>query len=129
MDASSNPNSSQLAALALQSGAFCGSTVAAILANQAGLPGIWVVASLALGFFGGAVCGWAVGVGLVPLAQSLVPSGRSQTLLVSASSASGTAALTLGIFMLIAPAFGSVIVAAGVATTVALVFGFPGTGP
>jgi hypothetical protein len=46
---SSNPNSSQLAALALQSGAFCGSSVAAASASQAGLPGIWVVASFAPG--------------------------------------------------------------------------------
>ena len=125
------PNRSQLIALGLHAGGFSGATVAASLSAQSELSGLYVALFLIVGFIVCGFVGWALARIIAAPIQQVLPSGRPQTLLVSAISASFGALLALGALSMVAPALGASpgLVTFVVAATVALLFGLPGTAP
>ena len=125
------PNCSQLIALGLQAGGFSGATVAASLSAQSELSGLYVALFLVVGFIVGGFVGWALARLIAAPLQRVLPSGRLQTLFVSAISASFAALLALGALSMVTPSLGASpgVIAFVVATTVALVFGLPGAVP
>lgn len=77
-----SPNRSQLSALGLQTGAFCGACLVGLSANAAEWAGGFVLLSVVVGFICGGALGWVLAKGLGSMAESL-PQGRPRNLLVA----------------------------------------------